>query len=208
MLNKKLATAKIFWDRYEWRLQDDFSYRSLEDRPIRMKVTQDASLLLDTGDDFSYISLGFEEKGKEEVEIAWDDEGHPHPYVMRMDEWKLLSRRIAAQHKTDIWIPALLLMRFVGFSTRTELEAIVEQGSAMRRLSGLYTEEELQGLTTHELLQDLGYWSAMDRQWQFQEPYGWTLSGEDAYSLRGGGADNPGFPFDAWNRMIASVGTG
>lgn len=201
MLDNRFANSKAFWARYEWRLQDDFSYPDLEDEPIRMKVTEEASLLVETGDDFSYISLLFEEKGQEELEIAWDDEGHFHPFVLRIEEWNALSKRIAANYGTEVWIPGLLLQRFVGFTSRSELEAIMEQGKALRKQSGLYTEAEIDNWPQHPVQTHEGFWESVDRKWRLQEPYGWVFEGEDAYSLRI--ADNPDFPYEVWNRMIA-----
>ncbi len=206
MLNKELANSKLFWDRYEWRLQDEFAYPALEAQPIKMKITKDIALLIETGDDFSYLSLLFEEKGKEIVEIAWDDEAYGHPFALRIEEWGLLSLYLAARHYTEVWIPGLLLERFVGYSSRSELEEILKQGLEMRQLSGLYTPKELEDWSKHPMLKAETHWESVDRKWQLQEPYGWVLEGQDAYSLRN--VDNPVFPYEAWNRMIATLQTG
>jgi len=206
MLDKKLANSKKFWARYEWRLRDEFAYATLEDHPIKMKITEEASLLIDTGDDFSYLSLLFEEKGEELLEIAWDDEAYCHPFVLRMEEWELLSQHIAAQHHIELWIPALLLQRFVGYSSRSELEAIIKLGMEMRQLSGLYEVTELEYWPTHPMLEAETLWDSIDRNWRKQAPYGWIFEGQDAYSLRNAG--NPDFPFVIWNRMIAALQTG
>ncbi|MFF2089853.1 hypothetical protein [Paenibacillus sp. NPDC058174] len=203
MLNKKLANSKKFWARYEWRLQDDFTYSALEDHPIKMNITEEAALLIDTGDDFSYLSLLFEEKGKELLEIAWDDEAYFHPFVLRMEEWELLSRHIAAQHNTEQWIPALLLQRFVGYSSLSELKAVIRLGMEMRQQSGLYTPTELENWPEHPMLKDETLLNSIDRKWLLEAPYGWILEGKDSYSLRN--ADNPDFPYNAWNRMIAGL---
>jgi len=92
MLDKKLANSKKFWARYEWRLQDEFAYSALEDHPIKMKITEEAALLIDTGDDFPYLSLLFAENEEAPLEIAWDDEAYCHPFVLRMEEWEWLYR--------------------------------------------------------------------------------------------------------------------
>ena len=206
MLNLTLAHDETFWARYEWRLQDDFAYPELEEEPIRLPVTDEASLVLETGDDFGYISLLLEDEDGELIEIAWDDEAHFHPFVLRMDEWERLTRETAARAGVPEWIPVLLLQRFVGYDTPAELEAIVRRGMEMRRLSGLYSADELAAWPMHPLLADPPLWDRLDRRWREQPPYGWVCEGEDAYSLRS--PDNPDFPFGAWNRMLAALDGG
>ncbi|NET09773.1 MAG: hypothetical protein F6K16_34750 [Symploca sp. SIO2B6] len=39
--------------------------------------------------------------------------------------------------------------------------------------------------------------------WEHHAQYGWVLEGWDAYSLRN--ADNPDYPFDEWNMLIANI---
>ena len=203
MMDLALAQDKKFWARYEWRLQDDFAYSELEEEPIRLPVTDEADLVLDTGEDFAYISLMFDAGDEEMIEIAWDDEAHFHPFVLRMEEWQGLSRQIASRAGVPEWIPALLLQRFVGYDSPAELEAILRRGMELRRLSGLYTADELAAWPEHPLLAQPSLWDKLDRRWREQPPYGWVFEGEDAYSLRIAG--NPDFPFDAWNRMLASL---
>lgn len=202
MLNAELANSPTFWARYEWRLMDDFSYPALEDEPIRMKVTEESCLLLDTGDDFSYISLLFEEDG-EAVEIGWEDEAYFHPFVLRIEEWQSLYKQIAVNYNTAKWIPGLLLQRFVGFTSRLECQAITEEGLALRKQSGLYSEQELVNWPAHPLLTDETYWENTDRKWLLAAPHGWVMEGQEAYSLRT--SNNPVFPYEAWNRMIAKL---
>lgn len=204
MLDLTLMHDKTFWARYEWRLQDDFAYPELEEEPVRLPVTDQAGLVIETGDDFSYISLLLEEEDEDLIEIAWDDEAHFHPFVLRMDEWQRLSQQSAARAGMPEWIPALLLQRFTGYDSPAELKTIVRQGMEMRRQSGLYSADELAAWPAHPLLDNPSLWDRLDRRWSEQPPYGWVCEGEDAYSLRAVG--NPDFPFDAWNRMLASLG--
>ncbi|GBF73836.1 hypothetical protein PA598K_02159 [Paenibacillus sp. 598K] len=203
MMDLALAQDKKFWARYEWRLQDDFAYQELEEEPIRLPVTDEVDLVLDTGEDFSYISLMIDDGDEEMIEIAWDDEAHFHPFVLRMEEWQRLSRQISSRAGVPEWIPALLLQRFVGYDSPGELEAILRQGMELRRLSGLYTADELAAWPEHPFLAQPSLWDKLDRRWREQPPYGWVFEGEDAYSLRIAG--NPDFPFDAWNQMLASL---
>lgn len=200
LLPKQLARSRTFWDRYEWRLQDDFSYERFEEQPIRMRLTPQASLVLDPGDDFLYISLCFQERGKEEIEIAWDDEAHFHPYVLRVDEWQAIAAHTARMHKTDMWIPGLLLRRFVGVDSAEALAAVTALELDMRRDSELYTAEELEAWPIPEPYRDPAFWDTCGRKWMRRDPWGWIFVGEDAYSLRR--PENPDFPFEAWNRMI------
>ncbi|WP_340024642.1 hypothetical protein MHI24_05885 [Paenibacillus sp. FSL K6-1096] len=206
MLDLTLAHDKTFWARYDWRLQDDFAYPELEEEPISLPVTDEVSLVLETGDDFSYISLLLEDGEGELTEIAWDDEAHFHPFVLRLDEWQRLSQQTAARTGVPEWIPALLLQRFVGYDSPAELEAIVRQGMEMRQLSGLYSADELAAWPAHPLLAEPYLWDRLDRHWREQPPYGWVCEGEDAYSLRSAG--NPDFPFGAWNRILGNLDGG
>lgn len=205
MLPEQLAYSRLFWDRYEWRRQDDFAYEFLEDHPVPMKVSGEFTLLLDPGEDFCYISLEFLEQGKEGVEVAWDDEGHFHPYVFRVEELQAVSERIARLHQVPVWIPGLLLRRFVGIDpvNEQERESALQWELELRRQSGLYKEEELDAVIHPTSRPAAGLHTGKSgRSWRFQSPYGWIMEGEDAYSLRH--PDCAFFPFAGWNRMLQS----
>lgn len=203
MLQSDLAQSRIFWDRYEWPLEDDFSYECLDGQPIRMDVTEDIALLLDPGDDFCYISLALQENDDEDIEIAWDDQAHFHPFVLRSQEWKRLATHLAKKNDTEIWIPALLLRRFVGVESYNDYVSVLAWELDMRRVSGLFTEEELQSWPKLMEFEDPKFWENYDRKWFLKEPYGWVFEGSTAYSLRQ--SENPSFPFEAWNRMMDTL---
>lgn len=202
-MNKALYT-KTFWERYFWELQDEFSYEFLEDNPIRFRLTAQDTLLLDPGEDLSYISLGYRYKKEEEIEIAWDDEAHFHPYVLRFNELLAIVERIAAVHQIETWIPALLLRRFVAIESLAEFQTVSAWEFGMRQASGLFTEDELQEWLEKNKHLDEAYWNGRSGKWSDQEPYGWVFEGEDAYSLRNPANDS--FPFQQWNRMLAELG--
>lgn len=206
MLLDQLAYSRLFWDRYEWRVEDDFAYEALEDQPTVMKLTEQYSVWLDPGEDLGYISFGLQETGKEAIELAWDDQGHFHPYILRYGEWCAIAKRVALVHQVPAWIPGLLLRRFVGIDPGKEEERLEVQQQELewRRLSGLFAEEELKQVM-HITSRPISEWasSVPDRKWQFREPYGWIMEGEDAYSLRQ--PANAGFPFAEWNQMIAAL---
>jgi hypothetical protein len=203
LLQSDLAQSRIFWDRYEWRLEDDFSYECLKDQPIRMDVTDHIALLLDPGDDFCYVSLALQERNNEDIEIAWDDQAHFHPFVLRFEEWKLISAHLAQKYETEIWIPSLLLRRFVGVESCTNYDSVFAWELHMRRISGLFTEEELQCWPRQKEFEDPKFWESYDRKWVHKEPYGWVFEGSTAYSLRQ--SKSPSFPFEAWNTMMNAI---
>ncbi|MFF2890162.1 hypothetical protein [Paenibacillus sp. NPDC057967] len=205
MIPSELLYSRTFWDRYFWQLQDDFSYEMLEDNPIHFQLTEEHVLLLDPGDDFSYISLSFQYEDEEEIEIAWDDEAHFHPNVLRWSEYKAIVTRIAEAHEIDSWIPALLLRRFVGIQSMDELQAVSAWELEMRKASGLYAEAELKEWFEQSIVQAEEDWVNIDRRWVYREPLGWVVEGEDAYSLRN--SDNTPFPFPQWNQMLTDLGS-
>lgn len=204
MIRKQLYYSKKFWDRYFWDLYDEFSYEILEDNPIRFHLTENDTLLLDPGEDFAYISLGFQHKDEDELEIAWDDEAHFHPFVLRFNEFQTIVDKIAAVHEVEVWIPALLLRRFVGIESFAELQTISAWEFGIRRTSGLFTEDELHAWLEKSKHDDGTFWNNCDRKWNYQESFGWVFEGNDAYSLRN--PANNYFPFQQWNRMLADLG--
>lgn len=203
MMPTELFYSRTFWDRYNWQLQDDFSYEMLEDNPIHFQLTDDHALLLDPGDDFAYISLSFQYEEEEEIEIAWDDEAQFHPNVLRWNEHKTIVGRIAEVHGLEPWIPALLLRRFVSLQSMDELQEISAWELEMRRASGLYTESELQEWLEESRAKAEEDADRIDRTWICREPFGWIVEGEDAYSLRH--SDNTTFPFQQWKLMMAEL---
>lgn len=204
MIMKNVFYSKTFWERYFWKLQDEFSYEFHEDDPLRFQLTAQDTLLLDPGEDLSYISLGYQYKGEEEIEIAWDDEAYFHPFVMRFNEFLAIVDQIAAVNQIEAWIPALLLRRFVGIESYSEFQKVSAWEFDKRKISGLFTEDELQEWLEESKHLDEAYWNDISRKWSYQEPYGWVLEGEDAYSLRN--SANRSFPFQKWNRMLAELG--
>lgn len=204
MKMKKVFYTKTFWERYFWKLQDEFSYEFLEDNPLCFRLTAHDTLLLDPGEDLSYISLGYQYKNEEEIEIAWDDEAHFHPFVMRFNELLAIVDQIAAVHQIDTWIPALLLRRFVGIESFAEFQTVSAWEFEIRKKSGLFTDDEIQEWLEESKHMDEAYWNDCYRKWSYREPYGWVFEGEDAYSLRN--SANGSFPFQEWNRMLAELG--
>ncbi|WP_229106713.1 hypothetical protein [Paenibacillus sp. 1001270B_150601_E10] len=201
---KNVFYTKTFWERYFWKLQDEFTYDTFEDNPIHFQLTAQDALLLDPGEDFAYISLGYQHKDEEEIEIAWDDEAHFHPFVMRCHEYQAIVNQISAEHQLEAWIPALLLRRFVGVGDFAEFQMIMAWELDMRKASGLFTEAEMQDWLEESKQWDEDYWNGCNATWKYQERYGWVYEGEDAYSLRN--SANPSFPFLKWNRMLAELG--
>lgn len=196
--------TKTFWERYFWKLQDEFCYEFFEDNPLRFQLTANDALLLDPGEDLAYISLGYQYKDEEGIEIAWDDEAYFHPFVMRFNEFLAIVDQIAAVHHIEAWIPALLLRRFVGIESFAEYHKVSAWELDMRKTSGLFTEDELDEWLEESKHLDEAYWHEFNKEWKFQEPYGWVFEGEDANSLRN--SVNSSFPFQKWNRMLAELG--
>jgi len=192
--------TKIFWERYFWKLHDEFSYELFEDNPLCFQLTEDDALLLDLGEDLAYISLGYQYEDEEEIEIAWDDEAYFHPFVMRFNEYLAIVDQIAAAHQVEAWIPALLLRRFVGIENYAEFQTVTAWEFDIRKTSGLFTEDELHEWLEESKQLDEAYWNDCFRKWNFQQPYGWVFEGEDAYSLRN--SENHSFPFQKWNNML------
>ena len=204
MIQKELFSSKKFWDRYFWNLHDEFSYEILGDNPFRFHLTENHTLLLDPGEDLAYISLSFQYKAEDELEIAWDDEAHFHPFVLRFHEFQVMVDKIAAVDDLEKWIPALLLRRFVGIESFAELQTISAWELEMRKASGLFTEDELHAWFEKSKQDHENFWDNCDRKWSYQEPFGWVFEGNDAYSLRS--SANSHFPFEQWNRMLAELG--
>ncbi len=188
-----------FWKAYFWIIEEEKEYPELKE-PLFLPVSNEYYLVLDM-EDFGYISLSLRGSNKEEAEIAWDDEGHFHPYVLRMEEWLKLTKQIAANLCTGQWIPALLLCRFVGLeqvvSEKEEFLFLIRKFSIE---SGLFGDESETWFLDSEFYNRLS--EDMDAKWENRNNR-WYYVGEDAYSLRN--PDNDGFPFSQWEELLMVV---
>lgn len=189
--------TKTFWQRYNWLLFDYFNYAELE-TPLFFPMPGGYGLSLDLGGDFNYISLGFLVNGQE-TELAWDDEAHFHPYVLRYGEYRRLVERTAQAMRLPEWLLALLFNRFVGLDKNDDLTKVLAWDATQWQASALFSQTELDALLSKTV-----FWQrsalAPEHLWQEIDDRGWCYTGADAYSLRS--ADNPDFPFADFNAML------
>jgi hypothetical protein len=202
-----------FWSDYTFETEpdvdwdeDEAPYPALKDCRITFPTSPEYALTLDLEDLLSYFSLGLRHPdAPEPVEVAWDDQAHWHPHVLRWPELDLIGRCVAL-NDPDLphpGLPLLLLNRFAPICLDDDVDVIFPLLESAWRSLGVLDEREINR-----------YVELYDRRqarftWQHHEGIGWTIeqdeeglesSGFELYTLRS--AENDSFPFAAWNRMV------
>ncbi|MBX7223157.1 MAG: hypothetical protein K1Y36_24635 [Blastocatellia bacterium] len=212
-----LLAGKRFWSDYFWDTEVEWGddeeegeegeegegtpYVIFEEQPLRFPLSPHSGLLLQLDSGLGYHSLQlWDSELSQPIEIAWDDQAHWHPHVLRWEELELLGRCVALADP-DLphpGLPLLLLNRFTPICTDDEARlAFPVLESAWRSLN-LYSGIEL--VRQIERFD----WRESGIGWQFQESTGWfpvqDVSERQIYSLRQ--PENETFPFAAFNRMV------
>ena len=163
----------------------------------------------------SYISLDLSYSGsrsspeydaslEKPVEIAWDDQAHWHPHLLRWQELELICRCAALRNENPTFqhpgTPLLLLQRFAPLCDDTAIDVMLPTQEAAWRALNLFSEAEIARYIQRFDRRDNGF------VWQKDEDGHWVLdqpgdrSGVGLYSLRHAGSK---FPFEAFDKFIA-----
>ncbi len=203
---QRLARIRRFWTDFFWQTEPDGGYPQLAGRTIRFTLAGGYKLSLSLDEGLHYFSLGFTAPRQETVEIAWDDQAHWHPHVLRWQELELICRAIALQDSrlAHPGLVLLLLHRFAPICVGDDLDVIVPMLETAWRQLDLFSDSEIARWIERADARDAGF------AWRYHEEVGgWCIEqdGERAarglYTLRDAG--NKEFPFAQWARMIAAA---
>jgi hypothetical protein len=173
----------------------------------RLEVSvADVTLRLQFDPSIDYISLQLVHRSGAATEVAWDDEAHWHPDLLRWDELALICNYIASldEQMSHPGIPLLLLCRFAPVTNGDDLERIDALLRQAWHRAGTFTEEQTQVFVprTHLL--------GTSVEWRMDEKAGWYLHVNDdekftvgLYTLRR--LDNPEFPFETLRLVLQAI---
>jgi hypothetical protein len=196
------------WDNEAGNLPDwdEEVYQGLTDCRVTFPVSPEYALVLELDAGLSYFSLGLQHPGAPEpVQVAWDDQAHWHPNVLRWQELDLIGRCVALQDP-DLphpGIPMLLLNRFTPICVGDDVDVIHPLLESAWRSLGVFDERQIgRQVDRYDRRQARFIWRQYDET-------GWALEQDEEargspvfylYTLRS--ADNASFPFREWNRMV------
>jgi hypothetical protein len=144
----------------------------------------------------------------EPVQVAWDDQAHWHPHVLRWEELDLIGRCVALTDPTlpHPGLPVLLLNRFAPVCANDDADIMFPMLESAWRSLGIFSPQEIDKHVERFDCRQGRF------TWQSDASLGWSLvqdeearesSGYDLYTLRDPG--NSEFPFLAWNQMIGEM---
>jgi hypothetical protein len=170
--------------RYDFAVGDDCSL-SLEFDP---RISQVCLFLCDSSD---------------RTQIAWDDQAHWHPHVLRWQELELVCLCAALREPSLIHpgLPLLLLHRFAPITECEHAERALRLIRDAWRSLGVFSESKVKEFASHWDFRGNGF------EWRQDQETGWTLHQDDQlrynmdlYSLRW--AQNPDFPHSRFRDMV------
>ena len=198
------AFSASFWDDYLF--VDEDAPREEQWRYV-LPLNMPAELVIEN--DLGMISLQFRGSKEEElVEIAFDDEAHWHPHVLRWEEVQAIGHRIARAEPSlpHPGIPLLLLSRFAPVVSETDAHVAIESISQAMERIGILSPARLQ-----HLIRLIDFRNAAVT-WRHDPATGWFPDQHAGpgvepglYSLRH--PENATFPWEAWRRFVAEIGS-
>jgi hypothetical protein len=206
---RSLARTRRFWTDFFWETDSGSNaYPELAGCTIELPLASGYGLSLSLDAGLCYFSLGFFSPETETIEIAWDDQAHWHPHVLRWQELELICRTIALQDAElpHPGLPLLLLHRFVPICEGDDIDLIVPMlESAMQQLAA-FSAAEIAAFIERADARDAHF------RWRYDGAVrGWCLEQADdegtargLYTLRN--AQNPDFPFAKWTQMLSAAG--
>jgi hypothetical protein len=206
---KPLLTKRRFWTDFLWETeayavgQNEPRYPELKDCKVEFPIVDGFGLTLSLNEHLTYFCLDFTGPQRRPVNIAWDDQAHWHPHVLRWAELETISRVLAIRDDELVhpgWI-VLLLHRFAPICEGDGVAAIASTLEAAWKRVGVFSNHEITSFIERIDATDAGF------RWRRVEGAGWCIEQEDRtasarglYSLRC--ADNDAFPFREWDRMM------
>jgi len=205
---KSLIGTRRFWtDFFRMTEVEEDGYPELEGCAVELPVAGGYGLSLSLDEFLFCHSLDFISPSAKPVEIAYDDQAHPFPDVLRWEELDLICRAIALQDVAlpHPGIPLLLLYRFAPICEGDDLDLIASLLDSAWRQRGVFTDTEIQNLIERAKTLDASF------QWRYDDSVeGWLLDmdwsvvlANEPYTSRH--SENPDFPHASWKRMLAEA---
>jgi hypothetical protein len=198
-----LTRRPEFWSQFFFETWGQ-EFPELEECRLEFRVGPRHALTLEFGSHLGYFELGLEQFGPAEpaqlAQLAWDDQAHWHPHVLRWEELDLVCRCVALGDPAlpHPGLPLALLHRFTPICVGDQLDVIHPLITEAYRTIGAFTESQITEIVYRYDRQQNGY------IWRYAKPHGWypdQLSDDGTlYSIRNPG--NPDFPFAALNGLI------
>jgi hypothetical protein len=206
----------MFWTDYLFLSESGEQYSEFDGLQLRFDVSSRFGLTLDFNQALSGVTLSLHHpEADEPVQIAWDDQAHWHPHVLRWDELDAVCRVVSKRepYLGNPYLPYLLLYRFAPITVGDDANAIFRVLEQAWRSLNLLPEANISTLTTRFDYRRAGF------VWKSVEPLGWmiqqdqalrqmtgTMANADLYSLRR--RDNPAFPHSQFNRLVKTAERG
>jgi hypothetical protein len=133
------------------------------------------------------------------VELGWDDQAHWHPDLFRWEELDAVCRCVAAD-EPELPHPGWPLLLLYRFAPATPDDDAIGIASTIRRAwesAAVLEPSEYEPLIAAYDRRDRDY------EWLYSRRRGWSLEGEDVYSLRT--MDNSEFPYRLFGDMMVRV---
>jgi hypothetical protein len=203
---------KHFWTDYLFVLEGDSSqeYPELDRCRIQFEISTQYGLVLQIDERLSEATLFLKHPdARKPVQIAWDDQAHWHPHVLRWDELESICRGLAMREPyfAHPGLPLLLLNRFAPVTVGDDATTIFQVLEQAWRSLNLFDNDEMIKLARRFDFRCAGFiWRADERYgWIIQQDHGLRqetgyLHNADLYTLRH--PDNQDFPFEHLNRLV------
>jgi hypothetical protein len=204
-----LLSSPRFWTDFLWETdatrsgQTGGPYPQLDGCLVELPIATGFGLSLSLNAYLSYFQLDLTTPDRLPIMLAFDDQAHWHPHVLRWSELDTICRAVAVNDPElphPGWV-VLLLHRFAPICEGDDIESIVATLEAAWKNVGAFSESEIATFIEKIDARDAGF------QWREAEPCGWCLEQEDReeysrglYTLRR--PDNEKFPFAQWRQMI------
>jgi hypothetical protein len=200
-----LARRPAFWSRFFFETWGE-GFPKLEGCQLRFPVGPAYALVLHLDPALGYFGLDLQQPGSAEpIEIAWDDQAHWHPHVLRWEELDLVCRCVALADP-DLphpGLPLVLLHRFAPICVGNRPEVIHPLIHEACQTVGAFSPAQVTEMVHRYDRRQDGF------VWRQSEPHGWYPA-QDAVDARAGlystrRPDNPEFPFDGLTAMFAAA---
>ncbi|CCH29096.1 hypothetical protein ABZ816_36070 [Actinosynnema sp. NPDC047251] len=194
-----------FWAMYCFESDDE--YFDQDEHVARFEVGGGHALDLSVSD--GYFDLGIRPADRDEaISVAWDDQAHPHPHVLRWDELDLVCRA-AALTEPELRHPGpgvALLTRFLAITDPDDVDVVraavhgAFTGLRGPDTEGFWPDAEEHGVGPVDFRDDGVVWSrdeAGDQRVDQDEDH----DGPDLYSTRTSAAESA-FPWELWRSLL------
>jgi hypothetical protein len=201
---RALTERPDFWSRFYW-VSEEGEFADLEGCKLRFSVGRRHALELEMDENIFEVTLRLKAPGaRTPVQIAWDDQSHWHPHVLRWEELDLVGRCVALDDPTlpHPGLVVVLLHRFTPVCQGDRLDVVHPLITEAYRTVGAFTGKQVREAVHAYDRQQFGF------TWQQSDAHGWypVQSRPDAhelYSLRH--PENDEFPFAAFNGMVEAT---